>query len=30
MSWTGHWITNEMDAWVKLTTMKNWEDFGGT
>ena len=27
MSWTGHWITNEMDAWVKLTTMKNWEDF---
>ncbi len=27
MSWTGHWVTNEMDAWVGLTTMKNWEDF---
>ena len=27
MSWTGHWVTNEMDAWVELTTMKNWEDF---
>ena len=27
MAWTGHWITNEMDAWVKLTTMKNWNDF---
>ena len=27
MSWTGHWITNEMDAWVGLTTMKNWDDF---
>ena len=27
MSWTGHWITNEMDAWVKMTTMKNWDDF---
>ncbi len=27
MSWTGHWITKEMDAWIKLTTMKNWEDF---
>ena len=27
MSWTGHWITNELDAWVQLTTMKNWEDF---
>ena len=27
MSWTGHWITNEMDAWVKMTTMKNWKDF---
>ena len=27
MSWTGHWVTNEMDAWIKMTTMKNWEDF---
>ena len=27
MSWTGHWVTNEMDAWVQLTTMKNWDDF---
>ncbi len=27
MSWTGHWVTNEMDAWVQLTTMKNWGDF---
>ena len=27
MSWTGHWITNELDAWVGLTTMKNWKDF---
>ena len=27
MSWTGHWVTNEMDAWIRLTTMKNWEDF---
>ena len=27
MAWTGHWITNEMDAWVNLTTMKNWNDF---
>ena len=26
-SWTGHWITSEMDAWVKLNTMKNWSDF---
>ncbi len=27
LSWTGHWITSEMDAWVKLCTMKNWDDF---
>lgn len=27
MSWTGHWVTTEMDAWVKLNTMRNWEDF---
>ena len=27
MSWTGHWITKEMDAWVKMTTMKNWNDY---
>jgi len=27
MSWTGHWITTEMDAWTKLNTMKNWDDF---
>ncbi len=26
-SWTGHWITNEMDAWISLTTMKNWNQF---
>ena len=26
-SWTGHWITSEMDAWVKLNNMKNWDDF---
>ena len=27
MAWTGHWITREMDAWIRLTTMKNWNDF---
>ncbi len=27
MAWTGHWITNELDAWVELTTMKDWNDF---
>ena len=27
MSWTGHWITSEMDAWVQLCTMENWDDF---
>ena len=27
MSWTGHWVTNEMDAWIRMTTMKNWDDF---
>ena len=27
MAWTGHWITTEMDAWVKLNTMKNWDNF---
>ena len=27
MAWTGHWITKELDAWVGLTTMDNWEDF---
>ncbi|MBT3502860.1 MAG: penicillin acylase family protein [Candidatus Marinimicrobia bacterium] len=27
MSWTGHWVTTEMDAWVKLNTMESWEDF---
>ena len=27
MSWTGHWITKEMDAWIGMTTMKNWKDF---
>mgnify|MGYP002821790377 CR=1 FL=1 len=27
MSWTGHWITKEMDAWISMTTMKNWNDF---
>ena len=27
MSWTGHRITNEMNAFMKFNTMKNWEDF---
>ena len=27
MSWTGHWVTTEMDAWIKLNTMENWDDF---
>ena len=27
MAWTGHWITTEMDAWVRLNTMENWADF---
>ena len=27
MSWTGHWVTKEMDAWVGINTMKNWDDF---
>ena len=27
MSWTGHWVTKEMDAWVKMTTMKNWDEY---
>ena len=27
MAWTGHWITNELDAWVELTTMEGWDDF---
>ena len=27
MSWTGHWVTKELDAWVQLTLMKNWNDF---
>ena len=27
MKWTGHWITNELDAWVELTLMKDWNDF---
>ena len=27
LSWTGHWITSEMDAWVKLNNMRNWEEF---
>jgi len=27
MAWTGHWNTTEMDAWIKLNTMENWEDF---
>mgnify|MGYP003324237561 CR=1 FL=1 len=27
MAWTGHWVTSEMDAWVNLTTMKDWDDF---
>jgi len=27
MSWTGHWVTKEMDAWVEINNMKNWDDF---
>ena len=27
MSWTGHWVTKEMDAWIDMTLMKNWNDF---
>ena len=27
LAWTGHWITSEMDAWVNLNNMSNWEDF---
>ena len=27
LKWTGHWETNEMDAFVNLNSMKNWEDF---
>jgi|TARA_Y100000031_G_scaffold142762_1_gene172566 penicillin amidase len=27
MSWTGHRITKEMNAFMKLNTMKNWDDF---
>ena len=27
MSWTGHWVTKELDAWVQLTLMKDWNDF---
>tara|TARA_Y100000814_G_scaffold293430_1_gene274960 strand:+ start:3707 stop:6112 length:2406 start_codon:yes stop_codon:yes gene_type:complete len=27
MSWTGHWITSEMDAWIDVNLMKDWDDF---
>ncbi len=27
MKWTGHWITKELDAWVELTLMDDWNDF---
>ena len=27
MAWTGLWITNELDAWVEINLMENWEDF---
>ena len=27
MSWTGHRVTHEMSAFMKLNTMKSWEDF---
>ncbi len=27
LKWTGHWETNEMDAFINLNSMKNWEDF---
>ena len=27
MAWTGLWVTNELDAWVEINLMENWEDF---
>lgn len=27
MAWTGHWVTNELDAWIDINIMKNWQDF---
>jgi len=27
IAWTGHWNTPEMDAWVSINNMKNWDDF---
>ena len=27
MAWTGHWVTKELDAWIDLNIMENWEDF---
>ena len=27
MAWTGNWVTKELDAWIDLNIMKNWEDF---
>ena len=26
MGWTGHWKTNEIDAFIGLNSMKNWEE----
>jgi len=30
MAWTGNWITNELDAFIGLCTMRNWNDFTET
>ena len=27
LAWTGHWITTEIDGFLKLGQMKSWEDF---
>ena len=27
MAWTGNWVTNEIDAFIGLCTMQNWNDF---
>lgn len=30
MAWTGNWITHELDAFMGLATMQNWDDFTQT
>ncbi|MBL7014337.1 MAG: penicillin acylase family protein [Candidatus Marinimicrobia bacterium] len=30
MAWTGHWETNEMNTFLGLNKMKNWDDFTET